>query len=297
MAHHVNIFHSLDEILDYTSQDPRIPVSACHSRREDSDGPGSWHGTANFEQAVELARHGWSNVRPSIDGLLSDIDGKVRKLTEEKPVMFHDVTGAFVDMGAYMAGEPECMIDVRQETLPTTGRIVRLLVNGSANWSVDEATIKARGAAICALVDAMARQHLALEVWVEVSIKPQTPARGKNAGKSPADRLSTVVRVKAAADPLDIDMLMFPIGHPSFLRRIVFDVEERFPDRIRKKFGIGTDWNGSYYGIPVDSIMAERIGADLVLGEQAHRSSNENTDPAGWIEDCMRQVGVELNSW
>lgn len=297
MAHHVNIFHSLEEVLDYTSKEPRIPVDACHSRKEDTTGVGSWHGTANFEEAVGLGRHGWSAVRPSIDGLLSDIDGKIRALTIDKPIMFHDVAGAFVDMGAYMSGEPECMIDVRQETVPATGRIVRLLVNGSASWSVDEASIRARGAAICALIDAMSRQQLALEVWVEVSVKPKTPARGKNAGVAPKDRLSTVVRVKAAADPLDIDMLMFPIGHPSFLRRIVFDIEERYPDAIRKKFGIGTDWNSSYYGIPVDCIMQQRVNADLVLGEQAHYSNNEIKDPAGWVEDCMRQVGVELQSW
>jgi hypothetical protein len=105
------------------------------------------------------------------------------------------------------------------------------------------------------------------------------------------------VKVKAAADPLDIDLLMFPIGHASFLRRIVFDSWEKLPDKTRKTFGLGDDTRAANYGRTVPSMLKDIVRADIVLGTAPNYSSPECNDPAAWVTYCMKQMGVELERW
>jgi hypothetical protein len=293
MTHHLFMFDSLEELLDHASQPPTLNEFYCASRYKNRE---NWSGTATFEDAVALGRHGWSDVRPQIDGVLAEVDSKVRSLTVDKPVMFHDVTGAFVDVGAYLSGEPECMIEVQTVPVPATGRIVRLLVNTAFSWSTDESTVRARGAAICALIDAFARQQLAIEVYVECTIRPPHGKSGKTR-KVDADRLTTLVKVKAAADPLDIDLLMFPIGHVAFLRRIVFDSWERLPDKTRRPFGLGDDTPSSSYGLTQSAMMKDVIKADIVLASKPGYDSPECNDPAAWVTSCMKNMGLQLQDW
>jgi hypothetical protein len=293
MTHHLFMFDSLEELIDHASQPPVLNEFHCASRYTNRT---DFSGTETYDDAISLGRNGWSDVRPKIDGVLADVDSKVRSLTVEKPVMFHDVTGAFVDVGAYLSGEPECMIEVRNVEVPATGRIVRLLVNTAFSWSTEESTVRARGAAICALIDAFARQQLAIEVYVECSIKPPKGKSGRPR-KVDDDRLTTLVKVKAAADPLDIDLLMFPIGHVSFLRRIVFDSWERLPEKTRKTFGLGDDTASSCYGITVPAMMKDVINADIVLASKPGHSSPECDDPAQWVTSCMADMGLQLEQW
>lgn len=280
----VRFFNSLDELFTYCDAPAALDVE-CSSRKT---GDESWNGTATYEDAIELARTGWTEMRPNVDRILTDVDAKVRTMVLDRPATKFDVTGAYVDVATYLTGEPECMVEIIEEPMPVHGRVARLLVQGSASWSVDAEMIQARGAAVCALADALARSGIYLEVWVEFTITHKTK------GKQKVTTDATAVRIKAASDPLDIDLLMFPLGHPSMFRRLIFDVWERsMTPAQRKRYAVGGDTD-HHYGIPTGSVLGDSIGADIQLKNAPTRSSPECNDAAKWVATVCEQFGIEV---
>ena len=279
----VRFFNSLDELFTYCDAEPVIDVK-CSSRKTDEK---SWNGTETYADAIVLARSGWTDIRPNVDQLLSDVDAKVRTMIQDRPATRFDVTGAHVDVATYLTGDPECMIEIVQEPAPVHGRVARMLIQGTASWSVDAAMIQARGAAVCALADALARSGIYLEIWQEFTITH------KLKGKTKKTTDATAVCIKNASDPLDIDLLMFPLGHPAMFRRLIFDVWERsMTPAQRKRYAVGGDTE-NYYGIPSPSVLGDSIGADIRLDKAPTYSSPECLDPAKWVTSICEQLGIE----
>jgi hypothetical protein len=280
----VRFFNSLDELFTYCDAEPVIDAK-CSSRKT---GDKSWNGTETYADAIALARTGWTEMRPNVDRILTDVDAKVRTMVLDRPSMRFDVTGAFIDMATCLSGDPECFVEIIEEPMPVHGRVARLLIQGSASWSVDAEMIQARGAAVCALADALARSGIYLEVWQEFTITHKTKGKQKNT------KDATGICLKRASDPLDIDLLMFPLGHPSMFRRLIFDVWERsMTPAQRKRYAVGGDTD-DYYGIPTSNVLGQSIGADIELKNAPTRSSPECNDPARWVTSICEQFGIEV---
>lgn len=280
----VRFFNSLDELFNYVDAPVALDVE-CSSRKIDR---GDWNGTATYEDAIALARTGWSAMRPNVDSILTDIDAKVRTMVLDRPATKFDVTGAYVDVATYLTGDPECMIEIIEEPTPVHGRVARILIQGTASWSVDAEMIQARGAAVCALADALARSGIYLEVWQEFTV------RGKVRGNQKETTDATAVCLKRASDPLDIDLLMFPLGHPAMFRRLIFDVWERsMTPAQRKRYAVGGDTD-NFYGYPHANVLGESIGADIELKMAPSPGSPECNDPAKWVASICEQFGIEV---
>lgn len=90
-----------------------IEYNLNSSRNNDKDRM-AWCGGLTFEESLETAVTGWDTGLEQLkltDGLLTDNGWKFEP----------NVCGAFVNMGAYLQGQPDCMFDLRGEnefTLP-----------------------------------------------------------------------------------------------------------------------------------------------------------------------------------
>lgn len=282
----VRFFNSLDELFTYVDAPPVIDVELS-SRRTDHE---EWNGTATYDDAITLARSGWTDIRPNVDAILTDIDAKVRTLVMDRPAIRFDVTGAYVDVATYLTGDPECMVEIVEEPMPVHGRVARILIQGCASWRVDADMIQARGAAVCALADALGRSGIYLEVWQEFTITH------KLQGKAKRTTDATAVCLKRASDPLDIDLLMFPLGHPAMFRRLMFDVWERsMSPAQRKRYGVGGDTNGGYGLVHPNVVLGKTIGADIEINDPPSHCSPECADPAAWIASICKTLGIETS--
>lgn len=281
----VRFFNSLDELFTYVSA-PSVLDVQLSSRKNDSK---NWSGTPTYESALALARSGWTDMRPQVDSIMAEIDGKVRRIVLDRPAIRFDVSGTYVDIAKFLTGDPECMVEIINEPVSEHGRIARILIQGCASWRVNIDMIQARGAAVCALADALGRSGIYLEIWQEFTISH------KLRGKAKRTTDATAVCLKKASDPLDIDLLMFPLGHPAMLRRLIFDVWERsmtLPQRT--KYGIGGDTD-NYYGTTHRSVLNHIIGADIELNNPPSHDSPECADPAAWIASICKILGIETN--
>lgn len=240
-------------------------VKSRHSNMQSTKGDFSFTKTYSWDEALKLARNGWDEVRPEVDALIEKIDSSVIPTLQPAFQSYFDVSGGMVDVGRFLDGEPECMVETRLIEIAKPGKVINILVNGSFSGSVGAKEIQKRGVAIIGLIDALEKLQHSTEVDLEISIR---------------EGLTTVVRLKNAADSLDIDMLMFAVAHPSTLRRLYFACLEGHPmEKYQRLSRID-------YGKPNPLTMAKDLGSNVVLEGMI------NLDAEVWIREQLSEFGL-----
>lgn len=214
-------FGSMEELVAYASK----AKTSEQSHRDDADTV-RFSG-ATWNETVTMARHGWPEGAKRAKGLLEHLEMPLHENVHSGT--YHDVTGSYVDVGEYVQGVPECMVEFKEDTRPA--RFARVLVSASYSGGFSTKQMINRGVAIAAAIDALESQGVRCDVEV---IMP--------CGGYP-DGLSVItLPVKQATDPMNLDTLIFAVAHPSYLRRLVFAVMECQDEAYRLRFSVG----GSY---------------------------------------------------
>jgi hypothetical protein len=167
-----------------------------------------------FKESLRMAREGWTDELAST----MEIAESAVSMAQQEHAMdsfsdpVWDVTGAQVDIGAFLAGTPECMIDYPLTITSKVGRVITLVVSTSFSSTLSLDTLTRRGRVIAAFALALARMGHAIEIWAD-----STPVHPKDENR----RLIQRTLVKGVNDELDPGILMFALGHPSFLRNLL----------------------------------------------------------------------------
>lgn len=253
----VEEFGSLAQALAYAKENTNRLSS---DKRTDN----KWSGSESLDDAIALGLDGWHEIRPEVDRMVDGMNEHINMALGDVFQTVMNYSGDSVDMDRYLMGDPECMMDYEMVPAGRMGRVVRVLVNGSASWRVDSDTIKARGALACALVDTLAKLGVGVEVWLELATKH----RGLH---------SALILLHSSEQRLDIDNLMFAMAHPSMLRRISFSMMERsaWPD-AKQIIGAG-------YGQAHDLLMGDYVQADV----KVDKLENATGDP---IQDGVKYI-------
>ncbi|MCI2416885.1 hypothetical protein MOQ72_05560 [Saccharopolyspora sp. K220] len=170
-----------------------------------------WAG-ASWEEAVQLARDGWPVPLEQADvtvGQLREQAGLSKVVTVLEPAW--DVTGSEVDIGAYLAGTPECMVDAVPRHVSRRGKVITFVIPMSYSSEVPHASIINRGLALATLCTAIIEAGHSVEIWC-----------GDAGMVTPEIRFCAMVRVISAGEPLDIGRLIFAAAHPAMCRRLSF---------------------------------------------------------------------------
>ena len=231
---------------------------------------GQFFHTANLTEALSMAREGWDEPRAEIDALVENIEDKIMPVLTPAFTMYRDVSGGSVDVGAFMSGEPECMIEMQLCEIAKPGKVISILVNGFYSAHTSEADITTRGAAIVALIDAIEKMQHSAEVWVEY----------------PFTGISHLVKVKAAGESVDIDVLMFILGNRDAYRRVNFAAQELEP-RGGRGMGCGDSHS---YGSPMTLTCVDETKANVTLETLVY--GNPCEDGEVWVREML--VNVEL---
>jgi hypothetical protein len=244
------------------------PQSSNKEERND------WSGCENLKEACDLATHGWDAVRPEVDNLLADLEPRLADAFGEYYVTRHDVAGSFVDVGAYVTGEPECMVEFVPEPDSRMGRVIKIAVAGTASASISPEHIRLRGVAVLALVDVIHKMGLGIELWWDSTIE----------GNDRTDH-STAVKLHDSAEPLDINTVMFALAHPSMLRRLQFSVQEQ--SKTAKAQGVGGG-----YGYPSSMGIVRHDKFDVVVEKLQDGRGDIVADPFKWVVSTVTGLGL-----
>ena len=184
-----------------------------------------WSGGLTWEQAKQMAINGWQGGMKEIEKYRA----KIAPIITDKvlrPVQIYSMAGYNVDVGSFLANEPECFIAKEYEERNYPGKIYKIIVSISFSAAISPETIIQRGAMICALIDAIEFAGHRAEVicnWAVSTGISESYKQGKNKDRG---WLEISVNIKKSSQPLDMSDLAFCLAHPSMLRKIMFSVAE-----------------------------------------------------------------------
>jgi hypothetical protein len=232
-------FDSIEEMADYAA--PFITERYANGMRTHLDTEARFYGKycPTPGTAFAMARDGWdTHLQDTLD-IASRAVETVEQETEclgFNPVW--DVAGSIVDVGAYLAGEPECMIEMPPAPMTKFGRVVTLCASVSYSGSIRESTLIARGKVITALAIELSRLGIGLEIWADFSARERIDGGTKY-------ELHERALVKGANDILDPSKVLFAFAHPGMLRCVALTAMHALPERFRDGLGVSRG-----YGIP-----------------------------------------------
>lgn len=268
---YVEQFDSLGELVEYARDNTERRSS---DRRSDA----TWYGSASLDDAVQQCLSGWHDIRPQVDEMFSRMEEHINMALGEVFETRFDVCGDSVDIDRFLVGEPEHMMDYVMVPAGRMGRVVRVLVNGSASCQVDPERILQRGTVVTALIDLMSKLGVGVEVWLE------SASRDSKTGSVGTQ----LTMLHSSEQRLDIDNLMFALAHPSMLRRIGFSVMERSAWKPAKYLAV----EGGGYGTPHNLTQGDRIKADVCIDRLELGRGNEVEDGVAFVMSTVR--GLDL---
>ena len=272
--YYVTRFDNYSELLELSAANPKKQ----HSNRAPQD---NMNATEDFAEAHELAVHGWHGVRDKVDTAMEPIREKVGQALGIVSERVFDMVGFEPDIDRYLSGEMECMVDDLFVEAPKEGKVFTLLVDASMAWYNTQDEVIARGAVLCAMVEAFNMLGFQLEIWVEKTI----------ASKDLKELATVLVPVSKAGDPLDVDQIMFAVGHPDFNRRIIWSYMETVPDYASR---FGCRQVGGYYGMTKQGAhMNSFVNASVIVSLDGN--TDMTRDPVAWILGQLEMQGVTSN--
>lgn len=266
------------EFLDAATAEPSIDDG--DSRRTDTE----WQG-ASWDEAIRLAVDGWPLALEEADvtvAELRDSAGLAHNVTVLEPTW--DVTGAEVDVGAYLAGVPECMVDAVPREVSRRGKVISFLVPAGYSHFVDHRMIINRGLALATLCAAIIDAGHSVEIW-------SGDAGWLHLPKAEI-RYRSVARVIEAGEPFDVGRLIFAVAHPAMLRRLWFGVWDAQPPEIARIM------NDQRYGRPPFAAKAEDLPAEITdpyvypyLAKDDEQWADLST-ALSWSRTMFRELGL-----
>lgn len=236
------VFTNPQELLNYIKDTPETN----NSHREMA-------GFCNysFADALKMLKSGWPEGIKEVDIKAHEI----LTLTQaDQSIYQYAVTGDFLDIGAYLSGQPECFLYESKESIKK--EVVKITCNISASCEISQDTIKNKGAAMLALIDKLYQTHF---VELDLIIKSH-------------DCMGYDITFKYQVnlkEGYDKDMIAFIICNPAYLRRIYFAICEKITGKNNcRGYGAPRDIEGME-GIYIPALKSGQQWNDYATLEQS----------------------------
>lgn len=213
------VFRSVDEFVAFLRAQKASPGKNYIGKWIGDQGSArDWNGnTESVDAMLATVRDGWKEGADKIAKLRAAADPIVSAVKAKVESVVYDVTGAWLDIGKFVGGDPEPFGSVVMTDSSVSAKVVRLDCNLSASCGVTAERLYSRGAAACAFADIVESSGARCEIWAIDGVRTGMPSG--DAKKI----MQTRILVKAAHEPLDMARVAAVLAHPGFLRRLVFD--------------------------------------------------------------------------
>lgn len=255
--------YSMGELLDWVQ---RAPDGSKGDGMATKGGNAYWNGTHTWQQALNLARLGWSEPLAKFRQFRDPLVNRLSALIEREEYL-PDVEGVDFDISQVMSGDPEHWWRYQTHIAKGAGKVLKVVCNISVNGGISQESFFARGAAVAALIECLEIAGIRTELWVGDS------------GAGSLGQLSIRCLIKRAGDPIDLPRLAFVYAHMSMERRLMFKFCEIWPEIYE---GIGYGWAAEIYHAPDELYIAS-------LSQNWHPKNIEE-----FVVSQLEAQGVEL---
>lgn len=168
----------------------------------------SFYGVAGMEEAFDKARNGWKEGVELMEKM------RLRILAanpfKPKPAKY-DVVGSIPSIPRAVAGNP---LNMKKITLKKGKKTITLISDMSIHCMIGKEAVCNRAALVACLIDMIENKGFACEV---ISVGVASEGRGTRDYS-----FGAVITVKESNQPVDLTRLSFALGHPGFIRKLVF---------------------------------------------------------------------------
>lgn len=251
---------------------------------------------SDIATTLEVASNeGWTAAIPDAETLIGKIESDIGEAMFVKRVSVFDVAGSEVDMGRFMSGQPECMREYAPRRVMRTGRVIKIAVPICYPSTIHADTVKARGSAVMALVNAFAMHQHPVEIHAVLAIHGNGDQRRnyngeKLDGKTP--RLAYSIRVQEADQTLHMGRVMYALAHPTMLRQIGFAAEHGENEDIRSCFGIGASYGFASYAADIEDLNINVENA-IILPPLMGNNGWSEAESVAWIKSQLEMLGQD----
>jgi len=294
---------------------------------------GAFNHAPSFDDAVPLMRRGWREGKEKLISTTAHLE-RIFRDTVVTPTFYRDVEGIEPDVGAFLAGEPEHMLNYRhaQHTAKHVNIVVDVNVRCSACGRrhhdynpTPSGWVLTRGGAVLLLLKALRLARYTFDLKVRTTTY-YNYAKGRDIRTwppGPERILSIEVPVARSDTSPDFDMLAFALAHEDFVRCLLWRVEEWYhwhtldlgPPTIEKASAIGPgamryfrEYVQQFVGwVPVYHSHEPKYQTHLEPGdvnlpsipyiEDAHLGTGQFDDAENavtWVADQLTEQGVVL---
>lgn len=233
----------------------------------------------SFDEAVRMAEYGWQE---GLDNLIEVEEDYILHLpsTRIDPLPEYDVYGDTIDVGEFCAGIPENMVRYdRNAYSKAVGSVYDIVVNVSVSGGVGSDVIYNRGAALYYLVSVMEKFGIATAITIQDTARAEGP-------DGRAWEYIVTTPLKTPSSVIDPGNLIYALGHETFLRRLMFSVEECEPAEVRRIFEF---YATGGYGIPIDVRVSD---CDLYFGTNSIRWFSTRESSVSWLRKKLSELSI-----
>ena len=206
------IFNSFSELENLISSSPRVKGNEERTTSEDtSDTFFKFSGTSDYSQAAEFLRSGYNYGFEQLQKEMAGLAKNYKNVTTIK----NDVFGVIPNIGAYMTGHPQNMINIKTEKRAVKTKVINMIINTTVPARYTQEEIIALGAATLLHLVRLERNGFKVNLYVANKIEWRS------------NQLLCFMKVKNSSEQLNLLKVAYPIVHPSFIRRHMFAVYER----------------------------------------------------------------------
>lgn len=243
---------------------------------------GEWLGNESRLHYFTKARTGDVSKVADAEKLLDKIEVQLHL---ESSIWQNDVVGAYPDVPAFLANEPECM---RRRVVTEDDRSpLRVWVDVSSSGGISWEQLLPRGIAALALVMQLIRSGRAVELWTFISV------HGRINGQS-------AICVKMNTTPIDVASVAYCLTSQGYARGLCYGAARQFN-------GFAGSWGKNYVHC---GSLAERIAGarktlqgltapqDIILPAPFYddmRNKGEAglifRDPVKWVLEACKRAG------
>jgi len=277
----LSVVREYDDLTDFVQDFEARPNQLHPEHRASEKGSYAFTHTRDLEEALRMYRTGWPG---GADELIAKSEAIKRAILPNVPhhQLMHSVTGAEVDVGAYMDGVPESMLD--WQTVHQDAEVVSIVVNASMMGAVSGNSAVKRAGVVAGMLAILAEMNIPTDLTV---------AYHSIGAHSQSASHTVLLHASQPGDEIDIDRLAFIVGHPAMFRRLIFGMREREEDpEWRRKQGVPDGYGKSANWEETRSKVSLWLPG---FGGEPNSTWTDSNAAVAWVLRNLSRIGVELD--
>lgn len=276
----LDTFSSISELYNYINNTPRRATAGNSSE----SGSNNFTKTKNLTEAYDLLLSGDETLYKKFKSLDKISIEKILGNVISRPKSKNDVVGFQANVPQYLLGLPTNMIN--QEPKKTSQKVLNIALSIGVSACVDTDEIENAGNIYIQVLDLLEKAGYRTNLYIMTA---------NEAGSN--GNIYSMVRIKTDREPFNIKKCIFPIMHPSMLRRIIFKYWE-VCDCYKNGTSDFTQWG---YGSVNDNksktknILKKALRTDFIVWRfQRFDNNKADVNVKSILQELKKDYGINI---